>query len=268
MKTSYLICQNIYILSFYRSNCFQISSVLQRKKTNDEFFNPLYSSTNSNEYEFGDSSSLPPPDMLKKDDGPKEALLAALDNQQRNNEISVAGFGASDSDKSRIVQLANELLDSNYVLPLSPPSEWNLLYNDAPDILGFRGGPLSKLVSIRQKVISPQRLEILLEYQPSDGMTTTLSNIANVLSFLPQENVQEDRLEQTVLFDYERKSMNMIDLTIKGTKIDSSRFGSIPTIEGPGSLPFGSYRIVFNDDDLCIQKTVQGDFIFIYQRIS
>mmetsp|Transcript_36911 Transcript_36911/g.42100 ORF Transcript_36911/g.42100 Transcript_36911/m.42100 type:complete len:256 (-) Transcript_36911:139-906(-) len=193
-----------------------------------------------------------------RSEGPKYLLVSALKDQQQKNDL-VAGFGTSDSDRSRITKLAKDLSESNYVSPLLS-SEWKLVYNDAPDVLGFRGGPLSKLLSIRQKInVNDNKLEMILEYKPSDGVSILLS------SLLPA--IEDDRLEQTVSFECETQPMNKFNLVVKGNKIDSSRFGSTSNLQSPVSLPFGSYKVTFNDDDLCIQETIQGGFLFIYQRI-
>merc|ERR1712086_287972 len=114
----------------------------------------------------------------------------------------------------RISSLARDLSGS-YVLPLEIPSEWELLYNDAPDILGFKGGPLSQLVSIKQKITNDDKLNIVLEYKPSDGIVSLTKNIF--------EKIQDDRLEQAVIFDYQKEPMNKVDLKLKGTKIDGTR---------------------------------------------
>mmetsp|Transcript_36910 Transcript_36910/g.42099 ORF Transcript_36910/g.42099 Transcript_36910/m.42099 type:complete len:102 (-) Transcript_36910:139-444(-) len=100
---------------------------------------------------------------------------------------------------------------------------------------------------------------MILEYKPSDGVSILLS------SLLPA--IEDDRLEQTVSFECETQPMNKFNLVVKGNKIDSSRFGSTSNLQSPVSLPFGSYKVTFNDDDLCIQETIQGGFLFIYQRI-
>jgi len=193
--------------------------------------------------------------------GPKDQLLSAL------KDLTLFGFDALNEDRARISALANDL--AGYSLPLEEASttEWELMYTDAPDILGFRGGPLSQLVSIRQKVTgttavattaTPQ-LDIVLEYKPSDGIAALTQNFI--------ENVENDRLQQTIMFEYQKEPMNKINLKLKGTKIDASRFGSLPVLESPATLPFGSFKVLFNDGDLCIQQTVQGGFNFIYRRI-
>ena len=151
---------------------------------------------------------------------------------------------------------------SGYVLPLGgPPSRWELIYNTAPDFLGLRGGPLSRLVSIQQNV-NDDRLEIVFEYMPSDGVVQLTS------SFL--EDVGDSRLKQKVWFDYTVGPMNKVDLQVRGTSIELPFGGNgfAPSLSSPAALPFVGFSVVFNDGDLRIDRTVQGDFLYIYRRIG
>jgi hypothetical protein len=190
--------------------------------------------------------------------GPKAQLLDAI-GYTSGSDDSVPRFAFtlgdskdSSSSKTSITSLADDL--SGYVLPLDKPSQWTLLYTQAPDLLGFQGGPLSQLVSIRQDVKSSSQLEMVLTYKPSNNIVQWLSGI------------QDDRLEQAVMFDYDLGSMNKVGLQWKGTRIESSRIGRIPAIQLPAGLPFAGFAIVFNDGDLRIDRTAQGDFLVIYKR--
>ena len=187
-------------------------------------------------------------DQMIEKDGPKDQLLTALATKD----------GIFGDKSSRISTLAQDL--AGYAMPLMSPKEYQLLYTDAPDLLGFQGGPLSQLVSIKQKLINTNEMEIVLEYKPSDGIATIAG------SFLP--DIQDDRLQQTITMEYDKQPMNKIDTKIKGTKIEGTRFGNnLPPLNSPTALPFGSFKVLFHDGDLCIQQTTQGEFISIYQRI-
>ncbi|CAB9503898.1 expressed unknown protein [Seminavis robusta] len=195
-------------------------------------------------------------------DGPKAQLLEAIGYDSRVDDVprfatfSLRSGDDGSSEKSKISSLAEDL--SGYVLPLDKPSRWTLLYTEAPDLLGFRGGPLSQLISIQQLVKSSTQLELVLTYKPSSNIVQLTS------SFL--SDVQEDRLEQAVTFDYEVGSMNKVDLQLKGTRIEGTRFGGVPALQSPTGLPLGGFSIVYNDGDLRIDKTTQGDFLIIYKR--
>ena len=145
-------------------------------------------------------------------------------------------------------------------MPLMAPSNWKLLYTDTPDLLGFQGGPLSQLVWIQQKLTNSAEMEIVLEYKPSQGIASLVG------TFLP--DVEEDRLKQIIFLEYTKEPMNAIDLKLKGTKIEGTRFGTgLPALISPTALPFGSFKVLFHDGDIAIQQAVQGEFISIYQRI-
>ena len=103
-------------------------------------------------------------------------------------------------------------------------------------------------------------MEIVLNYQPSANI------VALAGSFI--DGIENDRLEQSVAFDYEVGSMNKVDVRLKGTRIESSRLGnSLPSIDSPSPLPFGGFSIIFNDGDIRIDRSTQGDFLFVYKRI-
>lgn len=205
-----------------------------------------------------------PPPMV---DDPKADLLELIGYNNNNQDKASPMFGfenAKDTTKTEISKAANDL--AGYVVPLerTPPFDtWTLLYTDAPDLLGLKGGPLSLLVGIQQRITSPTELEICLEYQPSPNMVSLLSGAIADLS--------EDRLEQAVVLEYDIGPMNKVDLKIKGTRITpAQRFASLPqpSLTLPGGLPFGGFTIIFNDGDLRIDRTTQGEFLFIYKRIE
>ena len=185
---------------------------------------------------------------------PKDQLLMALATKDKL-------FG---DKNSRISTLAKEL--AGYAMPLMPSNEpYRLLYTDAPDLLGFQGGPVSELVSISQTLTTSTEMEIILEYKPSKGITNLVS------TFIP--DIINERLQQIIYMEYTKEPMNKIDIKIKGTKLQGTRFGGtngggLPALTSPTSipLPFGSFKVLFHDDDLCIQQTIQGEFLFIYQK--
>jgi len=220
-------------------------------------------------------TSIKDEEDFMEEDGPKSQLL---------NEISIIGgsgsirfgFGDSKTIKSKINNIVKDL--SGYVLPLDnrKTSQWKLLYTTAPDILGFKGGPLSQLVSIQQNVVPDgNTLELELKYKPSTNIVSLIGSFLN--------DIQDDRLKQTVQFDYTIGSMNTVNLQLRGTRIESSRFSSNGNSNSGGDdgnnnnnnnnlfslptpLPFVGFTIVFNDGDLRIDRTIQGDFLLIYKK--
>jgi hypothetical protein len=72
--------------------------------------------------------------------------------------------------------------------------------------------------------------------------------------------------------------MNKFDIEIQGTRIEASRLESLlqqqlqpqlqpPSLQSPIPLPFVGFSIVFNDGNLRVDRSVQGDFLSVYQRI-
>lgn len=241
------------LLDKYNKNMWYSSAQQQRLK----FQSALDSSYNNNNND------------LRDDDDPKIQLLTQLQTTRNSsNGVCTVQFGFNDSTeaKQRIQKLVNDL--SGYVLPLqSKNSQWQLLYTNAPDILGFQGGPLSQLLSIRQNVHGgigqSNQLEIILEYQPSNQMIQFANNLLS-------QNIQQDRLTQSLIFDYQIGSMNKVELQLQGTQINATRLpgSSPPKLQIPTGLPLGGFSIIFNDDDIRIDQSFQGDFLFILQRID
>lgn len=150
--------------------------------------------------------------------------------------------------------------------------QWKLLFSDAPDILGIRGGPLSELMFIGQDVDEEKgTCDNVIRYRPSDQ--------AQALFRALGQDISEDRLEQRVLLSFEQDSSNgypkKVKQTLLGTKIIPVQLlgGRIsntwaPDLGGTGllTLPFGSYEVLYNDDRLRIVRTQQG-FFSVNERI-
>jgi len=125
-------------------------------------------------------------DNFMEEDGPKAQLLREIDTAGAESIETGGprfgfgvGFGGAensgeDSSSQKIAKLVDDV--SGYVLPLQKPSRWRLLYNNVPDVLGCEGGPLSRLVSIRQTVVDADRLDIEPEYKSSGGIVWLFSS--------------------------------------------------------------------------------------------
>ena len=201
----------------------------------------------------------------------KAELLQAIQSRcEKDDKAVVFGFGDAredDADKKTIINLAQSLETAKYVVPLATPSTWRLLYTNTPDILGLQGGPLSQLVSIQQEIshaddeaASMNTLPWVLTYKPnSNGIIPQL--LENVL-----EDLSQDRLTQKVSFACQEQSMNVFDLKLLSTTVESTRFGSLPTLPFINGPFVGAFKIGFNDGELRIERSVQGDFLAIYKR--
>lgn len=145
--------------------------------------------------------------------------------------------------------------------PISNPTSrlggnWTLIYTDAPDIIGIPSSPLSELGRIGQEI------------DPASG------TIANVIEYVPSQlarslplgdRASSDLLVQRVFTDYRASSPTSVELDIKGLGFFPERvFGlDVPSFvrlkqEGPLSLPFGRFEVLYLDEDIRIVKTGQG----------
>jgi len=255
-------------------------------------------------------------DTNKQEDGKqqqrrKEELLHAITSTKLGFDPNL-----TPSDRARLSTLADAVVadginnnnddDNNHRqnLRLVEGSSWKLLYGDAPDILGLRGGPLSRLVSIRQEVSSlsslsttedvvggmrRQTLEVILEYAPSESMMGLIGRLPQFIPSFGEFDITQDRLEQSVFLDCQQgdgdgdgdgDDAGILELRPRGTSIRGTRFGGTGNIlpafnlqdEGDilASLPIAlSCRIVYNDGDLRIDRSQvdQGNYLGIYRRI-
>jgi len=224
-------------------------------------------------------------EKFMEEDGPKAQLLKA----QLLKEISIIRdgstttttnddddddestpirfrYGDSKTRKSKIDKYAKDL--SGYALPRDnrKASQWKLLYTTAPCILGCSWGSY-QLISVQQTIM-PERntIDLDLEYKPT--------------TFLHRSIFDDERLKQTVRFDYKIGSMNTVNLQLIGFCIKSSYLSCNSINDGildnnpnknlisrPNALPpFVDFTIVFNDGDLRIDRTIQGDYLSIYKK--
>lgn len=183
----------------------------------------------------------------------KQALLSAIVSLER-------GFAATEAEREEVNK---KIADLAKLSPEAEPSarlggEWTLLYTDAPDILGIPSGPLARIKRIGQEIdASAKTITNVIEYEPSP----LASGVAGIVG----GTVDEDSLVQRVITEYNPVSAVSVDLKIRGLSITPTRvFGfELPDMlrlkaDGPLSLPFGNFDILYMDDDLRIVRTRQG----------
>lgn len=179
----------------------------------------------------------------------KEALLEGLKSVDR-------GFSASDEQRSMIQAKIDDLVRWN---PSPEPAkklggEWTLIYTNAPDILNIPTTPFSSIGRIGQEIDSEKGvIANVIEYRPS--------SLASGL----KEAAGEDTLVQRVYTDYTVTSDSAVELQIRGLGVDPQRvFGfEVPEalklkVQGPLSLPFGNFEVLYLDDEIRIIRTGQG----------
>ena len=195
----------------------------------------------------------PPP--ASEADLAKEALLDAC-------APILMGFKSTAAERKDVRALIEALLEKAPAPAETTPADldgrWRLVFSDAPDILGLRGGPLSELVFIGQDIDGAAgTVDNVIEYMPSQPMRSLFGSVG----------IDEDRIEQRVLLKFECTGGNTVNLKVSGTKLVPKRvFGGRisadrlqpPALQGPLTLPFGKFDVLYNDGDLRIVRTGPG----------
>jgi hypothetical protein len=176
------------------------------------------------------------------------------------------GFRATAADRKRVAGLIRSLAIQAPAASADLEGEWELVYSDAPDIVGssFGGvamgvgglsGLLGTAVRIGQSIDADARtIANVIEYQPPAWLASAVPGLAS------------DRLQQRVLLSY-ATSGTRCDLTLRGAALaPRTALGisllALPPLElrGPLSVPFGSFEVLYNDGELRAVRTRQGFF--------
>lgn len=175
------------------------------------------------------------------------------------------GFKATSSQRAHIASILGTLTQQQPAKDaLALNGDWELVWSDAPDIVGSSfgealvgvgglSGPLAAAVRIGQSIDAQVgTITNIIEYQPPEWLTAAVPGLA------------KDRLQQRVILSYET-SGRRCDLTVRGAAIaPRTALGisllALPPLElkGPLSLPFGSFEVLYNDGDLRVVRTQQG----------
>ena len=191
----------------------------------------------------------------------KSALFALLDGIDR-------GFAASSSQRKAVTS-ALEALKAVNPRPtdgaIGLSGDWELLYTDAPDILGLKNaGPLAELRRVGQQIDAEAgTIENVIEYAPA--------------SWLPLDAISasEDRVQQRVCLTYEVEkgtrcvcqvnTFGVNPQTFFGVNLRSSPPLKLP--EAPFKVPFGNFDVLYNDGDIRVVRTIQG-YYGVNRRIT
>jgi hypothetical protein len=203
-----------------------------------------------------------------------------------------AGFDATATDRQRMAYLIEQLAAYNpttepaasyYATTASssntPPNsptlagKWTLVYTDAPDILSLAdgsGGPLGgKLDAIGQECAPPYIRNVISWRRPAwasvvlrddDPDGRVLQKVVTQASATPAQpcrvnlvlkglefcadNIDQPDEEETRSTEKSSPWPNLLSQPLK--------------LSGPASLPFGSFTILYLDDELRIVRTNQG----------
>jgi len=185
----------------------------------------------------------------------KTKLLAALGGLDR-------GFWATKEQRKEVERIIEELVamspdQSPAETLLKEDSKWELLYSDAPDIVGSGTGNGGGL--------SPSNGEIGQEFNAAEGTITNLVELkppGALSSLLP-----DDSLQLQVVINARAMSPTRVGMNIRGTRAVPRNFGGVDVsrlpplrLDLPVQPPFGEFEILYYDGDLRIVKTGQGYF--------
>lgn len=174
----------------------------------------------------------------------KEALAAAKAELVGAVAVTDRGFSASKSQQDLVRRRIEAVVAYPSNTSRSIEGEWTLAWTDAPDITGLRGGPLGVVGRIGQE-IDAESIVNVIEYEPMPWVPTSIA------------------FQQRVILAYSKAGDEVtLDLKGIGGKLKDSPFSQIGNnpfdVVGWTTLPFGKFRVLFNDGDLRVVRTGQG----------
>lgn len=176
------------------------------------------------------------------------------------------GFRATAADRQRVAGLIRALvIEAPAVSAAGLDGEWELVWSDAPDIVGSSfgtatgvgglSGPLATAVRIGQSIDADAcTIANIIEYQPPAWLASALPGLAS------------DRLQQRVLLSYvpigTRCELIVLGAAVAPRTALGVSLRALPPLELKGSLslPFGSFEVLYNDGQLRAVRTQQGYF--------
>lgn len=176
----------------------------------------------------------------------KDALLRAIQGTER-------GFKKDKSMAADVRNAIHALADAAKDLtPVPLDGDWTLLWTDAPDITSLESGlPFAPTLGRIGQEISAEEGTVVnvIEWRPAALLTTFRAELA------------EDSVEQRVVTGFTEASPGDVKLVLKGAGLRPRRvlnqdleLGPYDAV-GPLSLPFGEFRVLFNDGLLRVVKT-------------
>ena len=170
---------------------------------------------------------------------PRAALLEAIKPLDR-------GFKANAEQKKQVAKVIQDLAASTALQVIPDISgDWELVYTDAPDILGldFQAGPFTTCTRIGQQISEAE------------------GTIANVIEYGPREwagnlvaQAKGDRLQQRVITSFARRTdePRKVDLKIKGAaflpkQLLGVSLDAVPPLKLSGFVepPFGTFEVLY-----------------------
>lgn len=174
----------------------------------------------------------------------RSALLSAIQPTNR-------GFGAS-AEQQQAVRTSIEELAAVSPQKMIPDitGDWELIWTDAPDILGLdaQAGPFNRCLRVGQQISEADKTIMnVIEYGPREWVSSLVGGV--------QPDVASDVVQQRVVTGFERRegSPTTVDLKIRGASFQPKQlFGvtldAVPALKlgpGPVELPFGTFEVLY-----------------------
>ena len=179
----------------------------------------------------------------------KDALLQAIAGTDR-------GFKKDKSMAASVRNAIHALSDAAKDLaPVPLDGDWTLLWTDAPDItsLGSSLPFAPTLGRIGQEISAADGTVVnVIEWRPASLLTTLRSELS------------EDSVEQRVVTGFTEATPGDVKLVLKGAGLRPRRVLNRDLELGPYdttglfSLPFGEFKVLYNDGSLRVVKTGQN----------
>ena len=179
----------------------------------------------------------------------KDALLQAIAGTDR-------GFKKDKSMAASVRNAIHALSDAAKDLtPVPLDGDWTLLWTDAPDITGLGSSlPFAPTLGrIGQEISAADGTVVnVIEWRPASLLTTLRSELA------------EDAVEQRVVTGFTEATPGDVKLVLKGAGLRPRRVLNRDLELGPYdttglfSLPFGEFKVLYNDGSLRVVKTGQN----------
>ena len=179
----------------------------------------------------------------------KDALLQAIAGTDR-------GFKKDKSMAASVRNAIHALSDAaKDVTPVPLDGDWMLLWTDAPDITGLGSSlPFAPTLGrIGQEISAADGTVVnVIEWRPASLLTTLRSELS------------EDSVEQRVVTGFTEATPGDVKLVLKGAGLRPRRVLNRDLELGPYdttglfSLPFGEFKVLYNDGSLRVVKTGQN----------
>ena len=179
----------------------------------------------------------------------KDALLQAIAGTDR-------GFKKDKSAAASVRNAIHALSDAAKDLaPVPLDGDWTLLWTDAPDITGLGSSlPFAPTLGrIGQEISAADGTVVnVIEWRPASLLSTLRSELA------------EDAVEQRVVTGFTEATPGDVKLVLKGAGLRPRRVLNRDLELGPYdttglfSLPFGEFKVLYNDGSLRVVKTGQN----------